>query len=57
MIGWKSINIGILVALIAMQIWAIREGWVEALQGAFGRAANAYLAWVLFLLIAVPIVF
>ena len=56
-IGWNSINIGILVSLIVTQIRAGREGWVEALQGAFGRAANAYLAWGLLLLIAVPIVF
>lgn len=56
-IGWNSINIGILVSLIVTQIRAGREGWIEALQAVFGRAANAYLAWGLVLLIALPIVF
>jgi hypothetical protein len=55
--GWNSINIGILVSLIVTQIRAGREGWIEAVQAVFGRAANAYLAWGLSLLIAVPIVF
>jgi len=36
-IGWNSINIGILGSLIVTQIRAGREGWVEALQGASGR--------------------
>jgi multisubunit Na+/H+ antiporter MnhF subunit len=56
-IGWNSINIGILLVLIVMQIRTGREGWIRALQAVFSRATNAYLAWGLFLLIAIPILF
>jgi hypothetical protein len=56
-IGWNSINIGILLVLIATQIRKGREGWIEALQAVFSRATNAYLAWGLFVLIALPILF
>jgi hypothetical protein len=56
-IGWNSINIGILLVLIATQIRKGREGWIEALQAVFSRATNAYLAWGFFLLIALPILF
>ncbi len=56
-IGWNSINIGILLFLIVTQIRTGREGWIEALQGVLSRATNAYLAWGLFILIALPILF
>jgi hypothetical protein len=56
-IGWNSINIGILLVLIVTQIRKGRDGWVAALQTVFSRATNAYLAWGLFLLIAIPILF
>ncbi len=56
-IGWNSINIGILAALIISQVRAGRERWVEALQAVFSRATTIYLAWGLFLLIALPILF
>ena len=56
-IGWNSINIGILLVLIVTQIRKGRDGWITALQAIFSRATNAYLAWSLFLLIAIPILF
>ncbi|GAB4480403.1 MAG: DUF4153 domain-containing protein [Anaerolineae bacterium] len=56
-IGWNSINIGILVALIILQVRAGRVHWIEALQTVFSRATTVYLAWGLFLLIALPILF
>jgi hypothetical protein len=56
-IGWNSINIGILIALIIAQVRGGPEGWIERMQTVFGRATNAYLAWGLFLLIALPILF
>ncbi|MGC9469067.1 MAG: hypothetical protein ACP5HS_10785 [Anaerolineae bacterium] len=56
-IGWNSINIGILLVLVITQIRKGHEGWGEALQTVFSRATNAYLAWGLFLLIALPILF
>ncbi len=56
-IGWNTINIGILLVLVVSQLRTGREGWIEALQAVFSRATNAYLAWGLFLLIALPILF
>ncbi|MFN2284605.1 MAG: hypothetical protein ACK2UQ_09300, partial [Anaerolineae bacterium] len=56
-IGWNSINIGILLVLIVTQIRKGHDGWITALQAIFSRATNAYLAWGLFLLIAIPILF
>lgn len=56
-ISWNSINIGILLVLVVTQLRTGREGWIEALHTAFSRATNAYLAWGLFLVIALPILF
>jgi hypothetical protein len=56
-IGWNSINIGILTWLIYKQFANGRERWVESLQSVFSLATNAYLAWGLFLLVAVPLLF
>ena len=56
-IGWNSINIGILVTLIYRQIKAKREDWVESLYKVFSWGTNAYIAWGAFLLLAVPLMF
>jgi hypothetical protein len=56
-IGWNSINIGILAWLIYKQFANGRERWVESLQSVFSLATNAYLACGLFLLVAVPLLF
>lgn len=56
-IGWNTLNIGILLVLIITQIRTGREGWIQALQRIFSRATVAYLAWGLFLLLALPILF
>ena len=56
-IGWNSINIGILFWLIYKQIKGGREKWIDSLQSVFSRATNAYLIWGLFLLVFVPLLF
>lgn len=56
-IGWNSVNVGILAWLIYSQLRAGPEGWVGRLQTAFSRGAIAYVAWALFLLVAIPLLF
>jgi hypothetical protein len=56
-IGWNTINIGVLVLLVYKQF---RDGpieWVRSLQWTFGRGAVAYLIWTSFLVVAVPWLF
>ncbi len=56
-IGWNSINIAILFWLIYRQFKDGRDKWIESLQSVFSLATNAYLAWGLFLLVALPLLF
>jgi hypothetical protein len=56
-IGWNSINICILLWLIYKQFKDGREKWIESLQSVFSLAANAYMVWGLFLLVAAPLLF
>ncbi|MGF1506440.1 MAG: hypothetical protein ACFB51_15105 [Anaerolineae bacterium] len=56
-IGWNSINIGILLALIITQIGKGEAGWIDRIQEVFSRATNAYIAWGIFLVVGLPIIF
>ena len=56
-IGWNSINIGVLVLLIIRQVRDGAEHWVRSTQWTIGRAATAYVVWTLFLALAVPLLF
>jgi hypothetical protein len=56
-VGWNIINVSILLWLIYKQFKDGRENWIESLQSVFSLAANPYMAWGLFLLIAVPLLF
>jgi hypothetical protein len=56
-IGWNIINITILLWLIYKQFKDGREKWIESMQSVFSLAANAYMVWGLFLLVAVPLIF
>lgn len=56
-IGWNAINISILFGLLFKQFAGGQERWVESLQSVFGLGAYVYLAWSLFLLVAVPLLF
>jgi len=55
-IGWNSINILILAALLATQF--LRNGdWISRLQGVFRWGTVAYLVWGALLVLALPWVF
>ena len=56
-IGWNTINIGILLRLIYKQIKGGAEKWIEAQQAVISQGANAYLVWSVFLIFAVPLIF
>ena len=56
-IGWNTINIGILVTLIYKQIRDGFENWVVSLQRTFSLGTNAYIVWSLFILIVIPLIF
>ena len=56
-IGWNTINIGILAGLIIKQFKAGAEKWVESLQQVFSFGTNFYFAWGLFLIVAMPLIF
>lgn len=56
-IGWNTINIGILIALIVKQFKDGQERWVESLQQVFSFGTNLYVTWGVFLLVAIPLLF
>ncbi len=56
-IGWNSINIGILFLLIYKQVKDGPAQWLRSLQWTFSRATIAYMLWALFLVIAIPWLF
>jgi len=56
-IGWNSINIGILATLIVRLVRPGAAGWVDAVQSLFSRATVAYVVWTAFLLLAIPLIF
>jgi hypothetical protein len=56
-IGWNSINIGILFMLLYRQHKHGRQQWIQSLKSVFSLATNAYMIWGLFLLITVPFLF
>jgi hypothetical protein len=56
-IGWNSINIAVLIKLVIRQLKAGAERWVPSMHHTISRAANAYLVWTSFLVIAIPLIF
>ncbi|MBC7260445.1 MAG: hypothetical protein H5T63_00400 [Chloroflexi bacterium] len=56
-IGWNTINIGILVLLIYQQLKRGQEQWNRSVQRAIGAGAMAYIIWTAFLILALPILF
>jgi hypothetical protein len=56
-IGWNSINIGILVLLIYKQIKDGPAQWIRSLQSVFSRGIVGYTGWTLFLIAAIPWLF
>jgi len=56
-IGWDSINIGILVLLVYKQFRHGRKVWVDSLQSVFSTGAIGYVVWTIFLILAIPWLF
>jgi hypothetical protein len=56
-IGWNIINIGLLVYLLANQFRRLRESWAESLQRTFAVIVPSYMAWALFVILAIPLIF
>ncbi len=56
-IGWNSINIGILALLIYKQFRDSRAQWIRSLQLTFSLGMTGYIAWGLFLTLAIPLLF
>ena len=56
-IGWNSINIGILVLLLYKQFEDGPALWIRSLQWVFSKGTIGYVAWSLFLILSVPILF
>ncbi len=56
-IGWNSINIGILALLSYKQFKYGVKQWVSSMQSAFGTGAMAYIAWAIFLILLIPLLF
>jgi hypothetical protein len=56
-IGWNTINIGLLIAIIARQIRLGAEAWDKRIKSVFGLGAYAYTLWAIFVILSVPILF
>lgn len=56
-IGWNTINIGLLVVLLYRQWRAGFEGWLAAFQEVVNTGLVAYAAWTIFLVVALPWLF
>lgn len=55
--GWNTINIGVLSLLIYKLFRPDPQGWVRAAQSAFGVGMVAYIVWVIFVILSVPFFF
>jgi uncharacterized protein YjbI with pentapeptide repeats len=56
-IGWNTINIGILLLLIYRLLRSDQDGWVHSAQSAFGTGMYAYIFWCIFVILSVPFIF
>jgi hypothetical protein len=56
-IGWNTINIGILVLLVTRLFKDGPTEWVRSAQWTFSRGATVYLIWTSFLVVAIPWLF
>jgi hypothetical protein len=54
MIGWNTLNLGVLGALIGGQLRRGPVRWIESLQAVFGKATVWYAAWAALLAITIP---
>lgn len=56
-IGWNTINIGLLIALLYRQWRDDRPQWIDSLQRVASIALVIYGGWALFLVLAIPFLF
>ena len=56
-IGWNTINIGILILLIYRLLRSGQDGWVQSAQSTFGTGMYAYIVWTIFIILFVPFIF
>lgn len=56
-IGWNLVNIALLGWLLVQQWQAGRARWLQALQATFAAGMIPYLAWTLFVVLALPWLF
>jgi len=56
-IGWNTINIGVLGLLLYLQGKRGRSQWIASLHATFSTASVAYLAWAAFVTLATPWMF
>jgi hypothetical protein len=56
-IGWNSLNLGLLALLIYKQLRRGAQTWIDSLHSVFGLGTVGYVAWGLFLVLATPWLF
>ncbi len=56
-IGWNTINIGLLITLLYRQWRDGRRAWIDSLQRVASIALVIYGGWALFLVLAIPFLF
>lgn len=56
-IGWNSLNIGLLIALLYKQWRHGAARWVESLHATFALGALGYVLWAAFIVLAIPWLF
>jgi uncharacterized protein YjbI with pentapeptide repeats len=55
--GWNTINIGILLLLVYRLLKPSQAGWVYSAQSAFSAGMVAYIFWTIFVILSVPFLF
>ncbi len=54
-IGWNTVNIGILISLVVTQLRLKTGDWAAELKKTFGKGALVYVAWGLALVLLLPL--
>jgi hypothetical protein len=56
-IGWNTINIGLLIGLVYTQLKRGAAAWIASLQSVFSAGAVVYTVWTILLLVFIPWLF
>ena len=54
-IGWNAVSIGLLALVLALQVRAGAERWLQRLYGAYSAGTVAYVVWTLVVVLALPL--